>query len=129
MKRRNRACCAPPLTDELLADYTQRLLSSTDDEVLGAADKVIALATAWWNAPFSDGFEGRVYERHDVYDLSGPALEAIKTHRLRKYELEAIGRVFDRLSDVPMRNAAFHLLWFCIELSADCEPITTDRLA
>lgn len=45
-------------------------------------------------------------------------------------ELDAMAVVFDRIGpeQKPLRDAAFHLLWFGRELCADREPITSDKL-
>jgi hypothetical protein len=37
--------------------------------------------------------------------------------------------LFDGLRAGELRNAAFHLLWFCKELTLDREPLTVDKLA
>lgn len=34
----------------------------------------------------------------------------------------------DARTDKPLRDAAFHLLWFAVELTNDREPLTADRL-
>lgn len=39
--------------------------------------------------------------------------------------------LFDTINpttDKPLRDAAFHLLWFSVELEKDREPMTTDKL-
>jgi hypothetical protein len=43
-------------------------------------------------------------------------------------ECDMLGRVFEVLPPGPTRDAAFHLLWFAYELTADREPITSDKL-
>jgi hypothetical protein len=43
-------------------------------------------------------------------------------------ECDAIGMVFERIPTGDVRNAAFHLLWYAYELTADREPITADKL-
>ena len=46
-------------------------------------------------------------------------------------ECAVLARLFDGISNEdnePLRNAAFHLLWYAKELARDREPITTDRL-
>jgi hypothetical protein len=45
------------------------------------------------------------------------------------WELKALQAELDKLdSKDPLRNPAFHLLWFAIELTNDREPLTNDRL-
>jgi hypothetical protein len=34
----------------------------------------------------------------------------------------------DPKTDKPLRDAAFHLLWYAVELTNDREPLTSDRL-
>ena len=46
-------------------------------------------------------------------------------------EMEMYSRLFDTISNEaqkPLRDAAFHLLWFARELDLDREPMTNDRL-
>lgn len=45
------------------------------------------------------------------------------------YECDAYQNLFDQIpTDSPVRNPAFHLLWFAKELCMDREPLTKDRL-
>ena len=46
-------------------------------------------------------------------------------------EVEALARLFDGIDPAahkPLRDAAFHLLWYAAELANDREPLTADRL-
>src|SRR5262245_38157188 len=43
-------------------------------------------------------------------------------------ELEMWAKRFEAIPDSDLRNAAFHLLWFAVELSKDREPITREKL-
>lgn len=45
------------------------------------------------------------------------------------HEIEGYRGLFEALPTGSLRNAAFHLLWFAIELSKDREPLTSDKLS
>lgn len=134
------ACFAPELTDELVSKYTTLIAACDNDEVKEAGMECLACVKKWWELPESQRKDVEVFNT-----LHGPA----DNRKLHKYELqpleevhvkelwdvvpwqsecERMGKLFDTVTDTALRNALFHLLWFCTELTLDREPLTRDKL-
>lgn len=45
-----------------------------------------------------------------------------------KNECDGMSKCFEELEAGPVRNAAFHLLWYAYELTEDRQPFTSDML-
>lgn len=118
---------APPIDDAKLAAY-EALVPSDDRQVADSMTKLITMLRKFRETPESQ-LAGRP---HPVIGTIVP-LEDAEVQRIwdvvpYREECDAIGLVFERLSVCEVRNAAFHLLWFAYELTADREPITKDKL-
>lgn len=122
---------APPLTDELLASY--RSLKPTDGPVGDALETLLKCVEKWWELPES---QGTAVRRHPVgvgtiVPLEQNIADALWDLIPWDHELNAIQSLFDTIdatSSKPLRDAAFHLLWFVKELNNDREPMTNDLL-
>jgi hypothetical protein len=66
-----------------------------------------------------------------IKKLPGDALESLDPHVPWPRELAALAEAFDGIdpaADKPLRDAAYHLLWYATELSLDRHPITADTI-
>ncbi len=187
------ACMAPPLTDELLAEYRGLIDAVPAGELRDALDACYACAEAWWDVPESAAAPVRTWNLVDAAGKVRSCPERPLTADLVKRlwdatpymsELERLSPttppelldtgLFDRLpSGVKelvvvrepvesarggdftaeeaaakvganphaklktvvvdakakrLRDAAFHLLWHCKEITTDREPMTADKL-
>ncbi len=127
------ACAAPPLTDPLLAKY--RKLA----EGLPAGDRIrdgmltcLACVEAWWKLP-----ESKAKPAARMKTLGGSEADVVPLEdgHVKKLwdvtpwvdELDVLGKVFDGLPPGDLRNAAYHLLWYAMEITLDREPLSQDR--
>lgn len=133
------ACFAPPLTDELLARY-RALAEAAEPEVRDALQQLLTCVQAWWELPDSTSSDVRRWQ----FLHRGKQVECIE-QPLDQEHIQALWGVtpwmrelntlsnsqstglFDGLAG-ELRNAAFHLLWFCKEITLDREPMTADKL-
>ncbi len=135
------ACFAPPLTDGLIAKY-EALANGLPRErydVRDAMRECLAAVKFWWELPESKGdrddrslairHRGRD-ARIKVTSLTPDLVERMWDAVPWGYELDAMQSLFDRIdpAEKPLRDAAFHLLWFARELERDREPLTADKL-
>jgi hypothetical protein len=136
------ACFAPALSDDLLASYTSLIAKCDDAEVKDALESLLRPVAAWWALPESrrkDGQRVQVKHRGKEIAVEIAPLESAHVTALDKdvpwmRELSLLSNergtgLFDGLRAGELRNAAFHLLWFCKELTLDREPLTVDKLA
>lgn len=63
-----------------------------------------------------------------VVGLEKPHIEALDAVTPWMRELLAMEPLFDALPLGEIRDAAFHLLWHCKEITLDREPLTMDKL-
>lgn len=135
------ACFAPDLTDEKIAEYRQIADSLPDSRgaIRDAIRECLVVVSTWWELPESTGSaRDRLLEiRHrgetklfKVTTLSDDLKRQLYDIIPWSYEISAMQALFD---DIPaeereLRNCAFHLLWFVIELNQDREPITQTAL-
>lgn len=131
------ACFAPPLTDAKIAEYQEMIDGCDNPNVKRAMQDCMTCVKAWWELPES--------QRKDVTKFSilhkGKRTEFAETPLEQEHvdqlwdvtpwdaECDGMDQLFDKLPvDSELRNAAYHLLWFCQELTRDREPLTRDRL-
>lgn len=137
---------APPLTDEILAEY-QGLINQVPEktQLRDALDRAFSCVSKWWELPESDG----VPKPHPVNGETGTvngvtrklAVQIVPLNEeFQKQlwddipwddEIASWGRLFEGISatdNKKLRDAAHHLLWHVVELSRDREPITNDRI-
>lgn len=125
-------CCAPPLSDELLADYQGRILALPEGPVKDACDALWDAGKSWWELPESDhapkehpSGRGKVIELTD--SLKGWLDELLPwDHEIKG--IESLLDSIDPVADKSTRDMAFHLLWHVKELCLGREPITLDKL-
>ena len=118
---------APPIDEAKLAAY-ESLIPSDDRQVADYMASLIAMVRKFQETPEST-IPG---SPHPVVGIIVP-LEESEVQRIwdvvpYREECDAIGLVFERLPTGDVRNAAFHLLWYAYELTADREPITKDKI-
>lgn len=149
------ACFAPPLTDERIAAYAA-IAEAAPGPIRDAMRECLAAVRAWWELPESTGtdvskwelnrppanLDGEKWERAErslahkpkefkVVPLEEGHVKALWDLVPWRYEVEAMQRLFDEIdpdTNKPLRDAAFHLLWFVAELERDREPLTQDKL-
>lgn len=124
---------APPLPDAKLAEYEQ-LAASAPPQVTDYMRQLIAMMRKFRETPEST----RPGTPHPVsglglmiVPLEAKEVERIWDHVPWPQECDVMGSVFEAIDNAthkPLRDAAFHLLWFARELCADREPITNDKI-
>lgn len=130
---------APPLTNSKIEEY-KRLAKDAPRSIREEMEKLCYMVEVFWETPESTksstphgsgvGFvtplEQSKVER--MWDLVPWSDEVPGDH---VNECEMLGRLFDGIDPTthkPLRDAAFHLLWYAVELSKDREPMTTDKI-
>lgn len=133
------ACFAPPLSDELLAEYRATIAAvPAGTELRDALDTLLKCVEAWWALPESkaDPDARRLAIRHRGKDVRVP-LTPLEDQYVQKLwdvtpwfrELKAMTPLFHALDPKdPLRTCAIHLRWHCKELTLDREPLTQDKL-
>lgn len=137
------ACFAPPMTEEKLTQYTSLIDALPAGAVREAMSTLMACVKAWWALPESKRpvpADGRFTIRHQGRDVTYGATPLEEEHVKKLWDVtpwlhEMAGLstpndngLFDSLPLGDLRNAAFHLLWHCREITLDREPITLDKL-
>lgn len=135
------ACFAPPLSDELLAQYKTLIDIVPNEELRDALLSCYNCVMAWWNLPESKRNDGLWFEikhkdeekRLKVIPLEDEQIKQLwdATPWMRELNLLSTPQddgLFDKIKGTNLRNAAFHLLWYAKEISLDREPITEERL-
>jgi len=119
---------APPVDDAKINEY-ELLANEADEQVKNYMLGLIKMLRMFRETAESSEtpyiHPTRVAE---IIPLEKAEIERIWDVVPWKEELDMMGTVFDQLPNNPLRNAAFHLLWFGRELCADREPITNDKL-
>ena len=131
------ACLAPPLTDEKLVEY-QSLVSSVEKgtELRDVLDILLNCVTRWWEARESTHKAVEVATGTDI--TVGPMVrfQKLDSALVSEFwdsvpwlrELVAFGAVLDTITDKPLRDCGFHMLWYATELCNDREPLSSDRI-
>lgn len=121
---------APPLTDEKLDEYGY-LIDQTEEKsrLREILITLHACVKQWWGLPESKG-AGSPHPsgRGTMVPLDKPVAESLWDAIPWTADLNTMQAELDALPAGPLRNAAFHLLWFVKELDLDREPITADKL-
>jgi hypothetical protein len=135
-------CFAPPLTDELLDRYAE-LAEAEGGETGVIMDELLACVRAWWELPESTRTDGDVLRVQ--LDADAPPVEVAETPLTKELVkklwdvtpwMEDLNKLSNERGDGPLdslplgelRDAAFHLLWHCKEITLDREPLTKDKL-
>jgi hypothetical protein len=130
------ACAAPSLDAGKLKSYLD-LAKASDPQTADAMGSLITMvemhldrpkASAKANAPASTPHPSGIGV---IEPLPEEEVKRLWDVVPWEEELEMYGKIFDRISpetNKPLRDAAFHLLWYGRELFLDREPITQDRI-
>lgn len=134
------ACFAPPLTDELLAQYKIAVAACADLEVKDALVTCLKCVEKWWAVEESTAKpitwnilrQGQPATFNEIPLTDALIQELWETtpwlsELVRLSNAEGTG-LFDKLPAGGFRNMAFHILWHTIEISNDREPITQDKI-
>lgn len=135
-----RVGAAPPLTPEKIAAY-RALVPSASEIVADALLRLCGLAEHFQKTPASSlpGSGKSVglivplteTERRRIWDKVPwqNDAERLKYGKIGDDSIDDYRKVFRALdAGTLLSNAAWHLLWYALELALDREPITTDRL-
>ena len=135
------ACFAPELTADKIAEYTT-LIGATDptSEVGDALRCCLTCVQAWHDLPVSTRQDSDRYTiqhlgetvSYSVTPLEESHIAALWNVTPWMNELNMLSNsqgtgVFDQLTG-ELRNCAFHLLWYCKEITLDREPLSQDKL-
>lgn len=137
------ACFAPPLSDEKLARYRELAEGLPEaDRVRDAMLTMLDCVETWWDLPESKRKDAsRLKIVHGGKAVTVPITPLEEKHVKVLWEvtpwmdeLNALSTAnddgpLDALPPGELRDAAFHLLWHCKEITLDREPVTSDRLA
>lgn len=131
------ACFAPPLTEETLAKYESMIAGIENAEIKDAMQSCFCCVQAWWQLPESKRKDGKKW----TIKNRGRDTEYVETPLENEHvvslwdvtpwdrECDSMAALFDTIPVVdPIRNAAYHLLWHCKEITRDREPLTADKL-
>jgi hypothetical protein len=122
---------APPLDAEKLATYNA-LAHDASEQIGEAMHKLIDMVTLFQQTPASSAEA----KPHPVGVGVIQKLEEAEIKRIWdvvpwREECDMYAKLFDGIdatTNKPLRDAAFHLLWFAYELTSDREPCTCDKL-
>lgn len=124
--------CFAPLLDVAGLDRYEQLSEACDNQqVKDYMRQLITMLRVFWETSEST--------ETPVTHWSGAAMRSLEDAEIQRIwdvvpwesDLDAMSAVFDTISDVTdkeLRNAAFHLVWYGRELTADREPLTSDKL-
>lgn len=121
---------APPLTAEKIEEYEKLADSSPTPEVRDGMETLLKMVKTFFQTGKSK-LKGSPHPsgRGTVIKLEPEEVKRIDPVVPFRHELDALAKVFEEhLTDKATRDAAFHLLWYGYELTADREPCTTDML-
>lgn len=124
---------APPI-DEAKMDAYAALAATAEPAIKDAMLGLLKMVRAWWELPESTlpGTKHAAFPRATVTQLEEAHVLELWDLVPWQDELDVFAKRFEALDPVgqkPLRDAAFHLLWFGVELCKDREPITADKLA
>lgn len=134
------ACFAPPITTDNLATY-KALAATAPAPIADGMRELIEMVETFQQTPASSRRSqsvplNAVKDGQQITSAPCTPLEDVEVERIWDlvpwdHELDAMGRLFEELdnnSQRPLRDAAFHLLWYGRELVRDREPMTNDTL-
>ena len=119
---------AQPLSIEKVAAYRE-LAKQAGVEIREAMESLCTMVEVFHETPKSklQGFQ-HPSGTGTIVQLEDAEIQRIWDHVPWPRECDSMGVLFDSLTDKPVRDAAYHLLWYARELAMDREPITTDTL-
>jgi hypothetical protein len=122
---------APRVDGARVAAY-RGLLPQAAGPVRDAMTSLLRMVEVFNETPDAEG-EGELHPsgRGRAVALSRREVERIDSVVPWGHEIEAYAQLFDAIdarTQKPLRDAAFHLLWYARELFLDRQPMTTDLL-
>jgi len=120
---------APPLDKKRLDECKKLIDGCADRQVKDAMGALYAMAVEFAKTPRSK-LPGAQHPSGvgAVVPLEPAEIERMDLHVPWREELDMYAALFGKITDKPLRDAAYHLLWYGYELYLDREPITTDTL-
>lgn len=117
---------APRITPDKVAEYRNIANGVSDAQARGYMLDLCDMMDSWHQTPdFGGGAPNAL--RMPVTQLPEEEVQRIWDVVPWKEECDLMGKCFDRLEG-DQRNAAFHLLWYAVELTNDRQPCTKDLL-
>src|SRR4051794_16063177 len=112
---------APPLSDDKLDEYTNRIESLPTRPVKDACATLLTCCKTWWDLPEPEGTASWAHPsgRGTIVNLQPDHAQALDEHIPWAHELQAIQQLLDGIDPVAecdLRNMAFLLLWHVKEL-------------
>ena len=135
-------CFAKPITPECLQRYKLVAATASPPIVKEWLEKLIVMYEVFQETPESAN-PGVPHQSGTgtIVPLEEAEIQRIWDHVPYKEELDMIQALFDKLPSgrnehgavidkraEELREVAFHLLWYAVELCLDRQPCTTDRL-
>ena len=118
---------APRITADKVAEYRVIAETVTDREIQSHMVSLCEMMATWLQTPDvsmqSVGPFGQ-----PIAKLPKEEIDRIWDTVPWPNECKMIGECFEKLTDTAQRNAAFHLLWYAVELANDRQPCTKDLL-
>lgn len=129
------ACFAPPLDDSTLVKYESMISSVNDAELKEGLLKCLACVKAWYVLPESKG-TGRTLgilhkdqpHTYTVTPLEDSYIKSLWDVTPWIKDCEPLKVLFDQIKPKDIKDMAFHLLWYTIEIALDREPVSQDKL-
>jgi hypothetical protein len=123
---------APPLDAKGLAAY-RKLADDADPQVSAAMKGLADMVDLHRKGPDGGAQKATKGTPHGsgrgmVVPLPEEEVKRIWDAVPWQEELDMYATIFDRISDKPLRDAAFHLLWYGRELFLDRVPLTADQI-
>jgi hypothetical protein len=121
---------APPLSTEKLTEYRQIIEAEAPADLKDQLLSLCTMVETFQQTPEStNGKAKHPAGAGYVQPLEDAEIKRIWDVVPWDWEIAAIQSRCDQLpAKSPIRNAAFHLLWFAVELTNDREPCTNDKL-
>jgi hypothetical protein len=126
-------CCAPPLSDELLDQYSNHIHQLPEGPIKDACWELWGACRLWWDLPESEA-PPEHWHGTEIKVVKLTADIQVKLYDVLPWPhtIDGIEKLFDTISaetEKPLRDMAHHLLWHVKELSIhEREPITLDKL-
>jgi hypothetical protein len=117
---------APRLTPEKVAEYRDTAQAVADAQARGYMLDLCNMMDLWHQTPDFGGGAPNALSM-PVTPLPEEEVQRIWDVVPWKDECDLMGQCFDKLEG-DQRNAAFHLLWYAVELTNDRQPCTKDLL-
>lgn len=124
---------APPLTDDSLTEY--RAVVNSSPQGLNKVQKAILeellnCVERWWQLPESQSRKQlHVTGAAFITPLDANTQDQLASVLPAAEDIRVYETCLDSITETPIRNMAFHLMWFVKELAlGKREPVTTDKL-